>query len=237
MTDHTANPPPSPAPPHTSSRRRAWRTLAGALLGLTLACAGIGAWTIQRIWTQLPSVGHLASARNAFVMDSMLRDVVKAGTARGALALRRADAAGKAGTSNGSKDVWSAGYSSGIVAVAWLGYDTPHPIGRATGATLALPVWFDYMGTAADGRTPVEATPPQDVALVDGDFGYAEYTRGTCTADVPAYIHSRFACGGAVVVTGASGTPGDSDKSGEPMPAAVDAAERERVLDLFRTDD
>ncbi|CAN0645282.1 penicillin-binding protein 1A [Burkholderia cepacia] len=183
-----------------------------------------------------PEGARVVSARNAFLMDSMLRDVVKAGTARGALALRRDDAAGKTGTSNGSKDVWFAGYSSGIVAVAWLGYDTPRPMGRATGATLALPVWLDYMKTAVDGRTPVDATPPQDVALVDGDFVYAEYTRGTCTADVPPYIRSRFACGGAAAQD-ASDAPAGSGKPDAPLPAAVDAAERERVLDLFRTDD
>ncbi|AFQ52143.1 penicillin-binding protein 1A [Burkholderia cepacia] len=180
-----------------------------------------------------PDGTRVVSARNAFVMDSMLRDVVRAGTARGALALRRDDAAGKTGTSNGSKDVWFAGYSSGIVAVAWLGHDTPRPMGRATGGTLALPVWLDYMKAAVDGRTPVDATPPQDVALVDGDFVYAEYTRGTCTADVPPFIRSRFACGGAP----ASEASGDHDERDEPMPAAVDAAERERVLDLFRTED
>ncbi|MCR4467324.1 penicillin-binding protein 1A [Burkholderia sp. SCN-KJ] len=180
-----------------------------------------------------PEGARVVSARNAFVMDSMLRDVVRAGTARGALALRRDDAAGKTGTSNGSKDAWFAGYSSGIVAVAWLGYDTPRTMGRATGATLALPVWLDYMKTAVDGRTPVDATPPQDVALVDGDFVYAEYTRGTCTGDMPPFIRSRFACGGAP----ASDAPDGRGMPGEPMPAAVDAAERERVLDLFRTED
>ncbi|KVF77377.1 penicillin-binding protein [Burkholderia sp. FL-7-2-10-S1-D7] len=183
-----------------------------------------------------PEGARVVSARNAFVMDSMLRDVVKAGTARGALALRRDDAAGKTGTSNGSKDVWFAGYSSGIVAVAWLGYDTPRPMGRATGATLALPVWLDYMKTAVDGRTPVDATPPQDVALVDGDFVYAEYSRGACTADVPPFIRSRFACGGAPA-SDAPDASGEMGKPDEPMPAAVDAAERERVLDLFRTQD
>lgn len=181
----------------------------------------------------VPDGMRVVSARNAFVMDSMLRDVVRAGTARGALALRRDDAAGKTGTSNGSKDVWFVGYSSGIVAVAWLGYDTPRPMGRATGASLALPVWLDYMKTAVDGRTPLEATPPQDVALADGDFVYAEYLRGTCTADVPPFIRSRYACGGAP----ASDAPGNDGKPDAPMPAAVDAAERERVLDLFRTED
>ncbi|WP_396331867.1 penicillin-binding protein 1A [Burkholderia anthina] len=181
----------------------------------------------------VPDGTRVVSARNAFVMDSMLRDVVRAGTARGALALRRDDAAGKTGTSNGSKDVWFAGYSSGIVSVAWLGYDTPRPMGRATGASLALPVWLDYMKTAVDGRTPLEATPPQDVALADGDFVYTEYLRGTCTADVPPFIRSRYACGGAP----ASDAPGNDGQPDAPMPAAVDAAERERVLDLFRTED
>ena len=106
----------------------------------------------------------------------------------------------------------------------------------ATGATLALPVLLDYMKTAVDGRTPVDATPPQDVALVDGDFVYAEYTRGTCTADVPPFIRSRLACGGAPA-SEAPDASGEKGKPDEPMPAAVDAAERERVLDLFRTQD
>ncbi|MGS0894795.1 penicillin-binding protein 1A [Burkholderia stagnalis] len=185
-----------------------------------------------------PDGARVVAARNAFVMDSMLRDVVRAGTARGALALRRDDAAGKTGTSNGSKDVWFAGYSSGIVAVAWLGYDTPRPMGRATGATLALPVWLDYMKTAVDGRTPVDAAPPPDVALVDGDFVYAEYTRGTCTADVPPFVRSRFACGGTTAAPAAdAGAATGNGSPGAPLPAAVDAAERERVLDLFRTED
>ncbi|MBU9631998.1 PBP1A family penicillin-binding protein [Burkholderia multivorans] len=196
-----------------------------------------------------PSGTRVVSARNAFVMDSMLRDVVRAGTARGALALRRDDAAGKTGTSNGSKDVWFAGYSSGIVAVAWLGYDTPRSMGRATGATLALPVWLDYMKTAVDGRTPAEAVEPPDVARVDGDFVYAEYTRGACTADVPAFVRSRFACDGAARAEAASAGFTASAASAAstaanggampvaPTPAPVDAAERARVLDLFRTDD
>ncbi|KVL95137.1 penicillin-binding protein 1A [Burkholderia stagnalis] len=180
---------------------------------------------------------RVVSARNAFVMDSMLRDVVRAGTARGALALRRDDAAGKTGTSNGSKDVWFAGYSSGVAAVAWLGYDTPRSMGRATGATLALPVWLDYMKTAVDGRAPVDRAPPSDVALVDGDFVYAEYTRGTCTSDVPPFVRSDFACG-AVRAAGASAAAADAPAADrDATPAAVDAAERERVLDLFRTDD
>ncbi|KVK80637.1 penicillin-binding protein [Burkholderia ubonensis] len=185
-----------------------------------------------------PAAGtRVISARNAFMMDSMLRDVVSAGTGRGALALRRDDAAGKTGTSNGSKDVWFAGYSSGVVAVAWLGYDTPRGVGRATGATLALPVWLDYMKTAVDGRAPAEAAQPRDVAVVDGDFVYAEYTQGTCTADVPPFVRSDFACAAAPAPAGASAVAGHDAATGVAMPAAVDAAERERVLDLFRTDD
>ncbi|WP_323120448.1 penicillin-binding protein 1A [Burkholderia alba] len=186
-----------------------------------------------------PATTRAISARNAFVMDSMLRDVVRFGTARGALPLRRTDTAGKTGTSNGSKDVWFAGYSSGVVAVAWLGYDAPRSLGRATGATLALPVWLAYMKVAVDGRMPVDPAMPNDVALIDGDYVYAEYPGGKCVDAPPPYIRSAFACGGTRSDAAATREGWGADASSAvpaPLPP-VDAAERARVLELFRTED
>ncbi|MBO2983582.1 penicillin-binding protein 1A [Burkholderia pseudomallei] len=182
---------------------------------------------------------RVISARNAFVMDSMLRDVVAHGTARRAVALKRADAAGKTGTSNGSKDVWFAGYSSGVVSVVWMGYDAPRSLGRATGSSAALPVWVDYMKTAVDGRGAIERTPPADVALVDGDFVYAEYANGDkCAPSLPPFVRSPFACGAARGAPADGGAPASAAGAADaPTPAAVDAAERARVLELFRTED
>ncbi|MBY0574033.1 MAG: penicillin-binding protein 1A, partial [Undibacterium sp.] len=72
--------------------------------------------------------------RNAFLMDSMLRDVVRFGTATKALVLKRPDIAGKTGTTNDSIDAWFAGYQAKIVGIAWIGYDQPRNLGnRETG--------------------------------------------------------------------------------------------------------
>ncbi|WDD91252.1 PBP1A family penicillin-binding protein [Burkholderia sp. FERM BP-3421] len=186
-----------------------------------------------------PVATRVISERNAFVMDSMLRDVARFGTARGTLPLRRPDIAGKTGTSNGSKDVWFAGYSSGVVTVAWLGYDAPRSLGRVTGATLALPLWLAYMKVAVDGRASVERTMPGDLALVDGDYVYAEYTTGKCADAPPPYIRNAFACGAARAGASADAglSPASAAQPAERALPPVDAAERARVLELFRTDD
>ncbi|MFZ4874898.1 penicillin-binding protein 1A [Janthinobacterium sp. Mn2066] len=140
---------------------------------------------------------RIISARNAYVMDSMLRDVVKSGTGRGALALGRSDAAGKTGTSNNAYDAWFAGYSSGLVSVVWLGYDQPKSLGNATGGTLALPVWRDYMQVAVQGRREQVRSEPEGLAMLDGDYVYAEYLDGDCVQDNYDFIHSSVSCGSA----------------------------------------
>jgi penicillin-binding protein 1A len=94
----------------------------------------------------------VVSARNAYIMDSMLQDVVKSGTGHGAKVLARSDTAGKTGTSNNAYDAWFAGYSSGVVSVVWLGYDQPKSLGNTTGGVAALPIWSRYMQVAANGR-------------------------------------------------------------------------------------
>jgi penicillin-binding protein 1A len=66
---------------------------------------------------------RVLSARNAYVMDSLLRDVTRVGTAARASALKRTDLAGKTGTTNDSHDAWFAGYGGGLVAVGWVGFD------------------------------------------------------------------------------------------------------------------
>ncbi|MGB4344805.1 MAG: penicillin-binding protein 1A, partial [Burkholderiaceae bacterium] len=87
--------------------------------------------------------------RNAFMIDSMLKDVVKHGTAMRALSLKRTDLAGKTGTTNDSIDAWFAGYHPKLVGIAWIGFDKPKNLGnRETGGGLALPIWIGYMQKA-----------------------------------------------------------------------------------------
>jgi len=87
--------------------------------------------------------------RNAFLMDSMLHDVVRRGTAARANSMGRKDLAGKTGTTNDLVDAWFTGYQPGIVAVTWVGFDQPKKLGgNETGAVAALPIWIDYMAKA-----------------------------------------------------------------------------------------
>jgi penicillin-binding protein 1A len=81
-----------------------------------------------------------------YMMNSMLLDVVRMGTAKDALRLGRRDVAGKTGTTNDARDVWFNGYVPGLVTVAWMGFDSSKSLGSsATGGDLALPMWMDYM--------------------------------------------------------------------------------------------
>ncbi len=89
------------------------------------------------------------SPQNAYLIHSIMRDVVRRGTGRGALKLGRIDLAGKTGTTNDQRDAWFSGFNSEIVATAWVGFDKVQPLGnRETGGNAALPMWVDFMRAA-----------------------------------------------------------------------------------------
>jgi penicillin-binding protein 1A len=85
--------------------------------------------------------------RNAYLMDSMLRDVAIRGTAaRASATLKRRDLAGKTGTTNEQVDAWFCGYQQTVVGCSWIGFDHPKNMGgRETGSSAALPAWIGYM--------------------------------------------------------------------------------------------
>jgi penicillin-binding protein 1A len=113
---------------------------------------------------------RVIDARNAFVMTSMMRDVVRMGTAARAMKLKRTDLAGKTGTTNEFVDAWFCGFNPGLVAVAWIGFDTPKTLGRnETGAQAALPIWIDYMGTVLKGVPEQPLVSPEGVVAVTVD--------------------------------------------------------------------
>jgi len=117
--------------------------------------------------------------RNAFLMNTLLRQVVRSGTATRAQSLRRPDLAGKTGTTNDSHDAWFAGYHPDIAAVAWVGFDQPRKLGeRETGGGLALPIWISYMAHALRGAPERQLRVPPGVVAIDGDWYYAETTPG-----------------------------------------------------------
>jgi len=118
--------------------------------------------------------------RNAFLMDSMLKDVVRFGTATKALVLKRPDIAGKTGTTNDSIDAWFAGYQPKLVGIAWIGFDQPRNLGnRETGGGLALPIWIGYMQKSLKNIPIEERAVPEGIIMADGEYYYAENPPGT----------------------------------------------------------
>ena len=118
--------------------------------------------------------------RNAFLIDSMLKDVVKYGTAAKAMALKRTDLAGKTGTTNDSLDAWFAGYQPKLVGIAWIGYDQPKNLGnRETGGGLALPIWMGYMQKVLKDVPMADRPVPDGLIQVGGEYYYAENPPGT----------------------------------------------------------
>ncbi|BDB28071.1 PBP1A family penicillin-binding protein [Cupriavidus sp. P-10] len=124
---------------------------------------------------------RVISARNAFVMDSLLRSVVDEGTGAGVRRyLRRDDVAGKTGTTNEAMDGWFAGYAGGVVTVAWMGYDDNRSLGEHEfGATTALPVWAAYMEGRLAGVPEADPDAPAGVVRAGNDWIYAEYADGS----------------------------------------------------------
>jgi penicillin-binding protein 1A len=120
------------------------------------------------------------SQRNTFMVSSLLQEVTRTGTAAKAQAtLKRPDLYGKTGTTNDVVDAWFAGYQPGLVAVVWVGYDTPRSLGsRASGSALALPAWIDYMATALKNVPVQEVQPPAGVVRLGGDWRYEEWANG-----------------------------------------------------------
>jgi penicillin-binding protein 1A len=169
--------------------------------------------------TQVPALNEsmrAIDARNAFVMGSLLQEVTRSGTAASAQAtLKRPDLYGKTGTTNDSLDAWFAGYQPSLMAVTWIGYDTPRKLGaRETGGGLSLPVWIEFMAQALKNAPVVEAAVPDGVINMGGEWFYDEYA-------------------GRAGVSSLGMTNGENPNQPQviPMPAAD---EKRKILDLFR---
>jgi penicillin-binding protein 1A len=162
------------------------------------------------------------TARNAFIMDSLLQEVARSGTAAKAQAmLKRPDIFGKTGTTNDSIDTWFVGFQPTLTAAVWMGYDTPKKLGdRETGGGLSLPIWINFMEYALKGVPVTEYPPPEGVVNINGEWFYDEYAKGGGVSSVgmqqdPGASSAEPAIGGGIQVL----PPSD---------------EKKRILDLFK---
>ncbi len=162
-------------------------------------------------------------ARNAFLMDSLLQEVTRSGTAaRAQSMLKRTDLYGKTGTTNDSIDTWFAGFQPTLAAVVWMGYDSPRKLGdRETGGGLSLPIWISYMETALKGVPVAEPAAPAGVVNIGGEWYYEEYAKGSGVSSLG--LQDNGAAGAA--------TPESQDAHRQALPPSD---EKKNILDLFR---
>jgi penicillin-binding protein 1A len=110
---------------------------------------------------------RVISAQNAFIMRSMMREVVQRGTAVRAKALGRKDIAGKTGTTNDQLDAWFSGYNDQVVTTSWVGFDNQRSLGnRETGGRAALPMWIEFMRKALEGRPENLQEQPEGLVTI-----------------------------------------------------------------------
>jgi penicillin-binding protein 1A len=186
-------------------------------------------------------------ARNAFVMNRLLQEITRSGTAAAAQRLlKRSDLYGKTGTTNDSIDTWFAGFSPSVVAVVWMGYDNPKPLGdRETGGSMSLPVWISFMETALRGVPEAQPVAPPGVVNVGGEWFFEEYARGGGVGSLGGGATGEPVSAGSGEVQaprgssgqGTPGAPGDKslmNSDGQPPARPQAAEERRSILDLFR---
>jgi len=119
-------------------------------------------------------------ARNAFVVNSLLNEVTRSGTAaRAQAALKRPDIYGKTGTTNDAVDAWFVGHQPTLATAVWVGYDQPRSLGGSeSGGRIALPIWIDYMAAALKDTPVAQAAPPDGLVRENEDWLYAEWREG-----------------------------------------------------------
>ncbi len=106
---------------------------------------------------------RIITEQNAFLIRSMMLDVVRRGTGKKAMELGRSDLAGKTGTTNDQRDAWFSGYNNEIVTSVWVGFDSHEPLGRnEVGGKAAMPIWIDYM------RVALRDVPDQPLEMPEG---------------------------------------------------------------------
>ena len=167
------------------------------------------------------------SPRNAFIMDSLLQEVARSGTAaRAQSMLKRPDLFGKTGTTNDSIDTWFVGFQPTLAAAVWLGYDTPKKLGdRETGGGLSLPIWINFMEYALKGVPVTEYQAPEGVVNVGGEWYYNEYARGAGVSSV---------AGSADTVSGGNNETSSATPSDGGIQVLPPTDEKKRILDLFK---
>jgi penicillin-binding protein 1A len=130
--------------------------------------------TAPELFADINAAPLVVSKQNAFLVQDMMRDVIRRGTGRRALTLGRRDLSGKTGTSNDRRDAWFGGFNADLAAIVWVGYDDDLPLGPGEeGSRTALPVWIEFMREALRGVPENQMPMPSGIVsvLIDRETG------------------------------------------------------------------
>ena len=146
----------------------------------------------RTVWSSPVDSRRAISPTTAFLMSSMLADVVSGGTAssaRGAGFTR--PAGGKTGTTDNYADAWFIGYTPHLVAGVWFGLDTPAPImNRGFAGVVAVPAWARFMKAATTNDKPDWYAVPADVEKVSICRLSGARATDACRHAHPVELHS-----------------------------------------------
>jgi penicillin-binding protein 1A len=124
-----------------------------------------GQTVVNFIPEKLPSV----TPQNAFIISSMLKDVIRHGTGFRAKILTH-PVGGKTGTTNEERDAWFIGFSPFLVSTVYVGYDDNKPLGKfETGSRVAVPIFAQYRLEVENLYPDEDFIMPEDITTVDVD--------------------------------------------------------------------
>ena len=138
------------------------------------------------LWEPQPVRAQVLSAPEAWLMVSMMKDVVQRGTAAGSVGSRFfVPSGGKTGTTNDGADVWYIGYTADLVAGVWMGFDRPQKIkGNAQGGELAAPAYTSFMTEIYRRRpAPPDWPRPEGITTREIDRTTGELANPYCPPD------------------------------------------------------
>jgi penicillin-binding protein 1A len=167
---------------------------------------------------------RILDERNAYIMNSMLQDVIKRGTGRAARRLQRNDLAGKTGTTNDAADTWFNGYNLSLVTTVWVGFSNHDPLGaRAYGSNTPLPIWIDLMEEGLAGVPELAPDQPPGLVTMKIDPATGEVAAPGQRGAIFEYFLREFAPTSQPEVR----MPGQNRQPGQAAPEDINA------IDLF----
>ncbi|HJU72670.1 MAG TPA: PBP1A family penicillin-binding protein [Gemmatimonadaceae bacterium] len=200
------------------------------------------------IWEPSARRAFVLSPGEAWLMVSMMKDVVQRGTAANIWSSGfHVPAAGKTGTTNDGTDVWYIGYTADLVAGVWMGFDRPKKIkANAQGGILASPAYLAFVKEVYN-RKPPPPDWPRPATVIEQVIDLSPDCSGTATYVDYALIGSGSShCAGATADIFQIGTPPppDTPRTGGPRsptspPASAQAkgggvGKRDSLANLFK---